>query len=218
PSLPQRPRIFTKAWIKKKSEAPSFLPPFLVKKFPLNVPIYLSIPFLYPPLVAAVVIAFSINVVRSRRRIKLLESSGKGSRNTMVELFRTVERDMEDVVVEMMDAEGPVTDDPYPPPPSPTSLLKPQLGNENQDQKLYPVSLPPWSDQFDKPEDQPSLSDAQKRMISNLNTIPHLKKHFVFIDNVRNSHATIVCRDIKAFSFHRRGEGVLRHYADHFEL
>jgi len=65
---------------------------------------------------------------------------------------------------------------------------------------------------------QPVLTPVQKRMIKNLNSIPHLKKNLLFIDKVANSHATVVCRDLKRFEFHKRGLGGLHHWADHFEL
>ncbi|KAG9028709.1 hypothetical protein FRB95_006151 [Tulasnella sp. JGI-2019a] len=68
------------------------------------------------------------------------------------------------------------------------------------------------------PENQPILAPTQLRMIQNLNALPTLKKEFVFLDNMRNSHATIVCRDLKRFDFHKRGEGVLRNFADGFEV
>jgi len=61
------------------------------------------------------------------------------------------------------------------------------------------------------------LTSVQRRMAESLNRLP-IHKEIVFIDEVRNSHATIVCRDIKRFKFHKRGEGVLRHWAASFVL
>jgi len=65
---------------------------------------------------------------------------------------------------------------------------------------------------------QPILLPSQLRMISSLNRLPQMRKHFAFIYPSVNSHATIIARDVKRFEFHRKGEGVLRHLADHFEL
>ena len=53
-------------------------------------------------------------------------------------------------------------------------------------------------------------------MATALNSLPQLKKERVYIPNVRNSHATIVARDIQNYEFHKIGEGVLRHWADAF--
>ncbi|KAG8873342.1 hypothetical protein FRB97_006808 [Tulasnella sp. 331] len=80
------------------------------------------------------------------------------------------------------------------------------------------ISRGPASTDQKSLENQPILSPAQLRMIRNLNALPNLRKEFVFLDNLRNSHATIVCRDLKQFAFHRRGEGVLRNFADGFEV
>jgi hypothetical protein len=74
------------------------------------------------------------------------------------------------------------------------------------------------SSSLSEKQNPPALSAAQLRMIVNLNTLPNMRKVFVFLDGMRNAHATIVCRDLKGFAFHKRGEGVLRHLADHFEL
>jgi hypothetical protein len=64
----------------------------------------------------------------------------------------------------------------------------------------------------------PRITPAQRRMMSALNALPQLKKERAYIPDVRNSHATIIARDIKNFEFHKIGEGVLRHWADAFVL
>jgi len=61
------------------------------------------------------------------------------------------------------------------------------------------------------------LTLSQRRMAESLNRLP-IHKEIIFIDKVRNSHATIVCRDIKQFEYHKRGEGVLKHWAASFIL
>ena len=60
------------------------------------------------------------------------------------------------------------------------------------------------------------LSDVQKKIVAWLNTLPGLKKELAFIHPVRNAHAVIISRDVKRFPSHRQGEGVIRHWADHF--
>jgi len=63
----------------------------------------------------------------------------------------------------------------------------------------------------------PQLKPSQQRMVHSLNTeLKHLKKHAAFIHPTRNSHGTIISRDVKNFDFHRLGEGVLLHWADNF--
>ncbi|KAH9965599.1 putative serine esterase-domain-containing protein [Lactifluus volemus] len=68
------------------------------------------------------------------------------------------------------------------------------------------------------PEQSPPITPAQRRMMASLNALPQLKKERVYIPDVRNSHATIIARDIKNFEFHKIGEGVLRHWADVFVM
>ncbi len=62
------------------------------------------------------------------------------------------------------------------------------------------------------------LTGAQANMAASLNALPGLTKHLVFIEPIRNSHATIIARDVKNFEFHQRGWGVLQHWADAFVL
>jgi len=64
---------------------------------------------------------------------------------------------------------------------------------------------------------RPLLTPGQLRCIENLNRLPRLKKTLVFFEDVVNSHAMIIARDLK-FGHHRKGEAVLRHWADHFEV
>ena len=61
------------------------------------------------------------------------------------------------------------------------------------------------------------LSPLQRKIALSLNNLP-LKKELVFITGVTNSHAPIVCRDVKRPEVRRRGEGVLRHWATSFIL
>ena len=67
------------------------------------------------------------------------------------------------------------------------------------------------------PKSAPRIAPLQRKMAANLNALP-IQKERAFIENVRNSHAVIISRDVKNFEWHRRGEGVIRHWADSFEL
>ena len=78
-----------------------------------------------------------------------------------------------------------------------------------------PVSI---SSPGSKSKKSPRVTPAQRRMAAGLNALPQLKKERVFIPDVRNSHATIIARDIQNFEFHKIGEGVLRHWADAFVM
>ena len=65
---------------------------------------------------------------------------------------------------------------------------------------------------------QPKLSSSQLRMAASLNSIPHLKKKLAFIDEVVNSHPVIVAREMKRFKNHAKGMGVVRDWAESFQL
>lgn len=60
----------------------------------------------------------------------------------------------------------------------------------------------------------PLVTPAQKRMAEWLNQLP-FQKHLAFFPGVRNSHGMIICRDSRRFEQHKRGESVVRHWADH---
>ena len=60
------------------------------------------------------------------------------------------------------------------------------------------------------------LSDVQKKIVAWLNTLPGLKKELVYIHPARNAHPVIISRDAERFPSRKRGEGVIRHWADHF--
>ena len=201
--------------------------------------VYVALPFLMPLLFIVVGSNFTYNVFHSKRRIKLLETSGQGNRNVIMELMQSIERGVEDVVVELMDDNphdaDPITSpDPSSPPstaaptrtPSrtgtPADNAAPTKSTKARRQSItYAAGADPHSPasgSSSETTNQPILKPTQVRMIANLNTLPNLKKEYVFLDGMRNSHATIVVRDLPKFAFHIRGRGVLKHLADHFEL
>ncbi|PFH51814.1 hypothetical protein AMATHDRAFT_58312 [Amanita thiersii Skay4041] len=94
-----------------------------------------------------------------------------------------------------------------------------ELENEMQNESTPDLDNGPNINSSEQQYDsQPGiLSPVQLRMAKSLNELP-LKKEVAFITEVRNSHATIICRDIKRFPFHQRGEGILRHWAVSFIL
>jgi hypothetical protein len=67
------------------------------------------------------------------------------------------------------------------------------------------------------PKEKSPLTPLQNRIAASLNKLP-IKKQLAYIENVMNSHAVIVCRDVDRFEGHRAGEGVVRHWAASFSL
>lgn len=65
------------------------------------------------------------------------------------------------------------------------------------------------------PPEQPILTPLQRKIAVSLNKLP-FKKERAYIENVQNSHAVILCRDLKKFEAHKMGAGVLRHWAASF--
>lgn len=64
----------------------------------------------------------------------------------------------------------------------------------------------------------PILSPAQLRMIENLNSIPQMKKHFVYLPQSRNAHGAIVARDHVRYAQHVPGKKIVDHWASQFKL
>jgi len=93
-----------------------------------------------------------------------------------------------------------------------------QLERQVEDIMVDIVDDPPVSISSPGSKETPRVTPAQRRMAASLNALPQLKKELVFIPDVRNSHATIIARDVQNFEFHRIGEGVLRHWADAFVM
>src|SRR6266851_1873374 len=65
------------------------------------------------------------------------------------------------------------------------------------------VPIPSQQGSTKKSKKIPRISPAQRKMAAVLNALPQLKKERAFIPNVRNSHATIVARDVENFEFHK---------------
>jgi hypothetical protein len=93
-----------------------------------------------------------------------------------------------------------------------------QIEREVEDTVVDIVDDPAVSISSPGSKESPRVTPSQRRMAAGLNKLPQLKKELVFIPDVRNSHATIIARDIQNFEFHKIGEGVLRHWADSFVM
>ena len=151
------------------------------------------------PLVLSLVITrLSLASRASRARIKVLEKEESGAER-LAHIVARLEREMEDAMVDMFDGDGAEI-----------------AAQGPSSEKPGPSSGKTKKGKVEEPKDQPRLLVVQKRMVRWLNSLPGLKKELVFIKQVRNSHAVIIARDVKRFPGHKDGEGVLRHWADHF--
>ncbi|KAJ7442261.1 DUF676-domain-containing protein [Mycena latifolia] len=61
------------------------------------------------------------------------------------------------------------------------------------------------------------MTPAQAAMVRVLNALDGVRKYTAFRPAVRNAHAMLICLEPR-FADHRVGRGVLRHWADNFEL
>jgi len=147
----------------------------------------------------------------------MLESD-KSDNNPLMHIVAKLEADLETGIMDMYD-EADASRTPQGTPESSDDITK--------ELQAQPAARGVCKSSSDKDKDkekarkaafEPLLTPMQRRCIENLNKIPQLKKERAFFKNVRNTHAMIVCRDVKRFQFHEEGEGVLRHWADHFVL
>ena len=180
------------------------------------------VPILIPTFFTIVIVRLSLSQRSSRARIKLLESEEGSSGSRLISIVARLEKGMEDAVVELLDRPGtgpaspPATSGITTPATSDSSMSPPPMtAAVVASQENAPSHGPAASKEKSK---QPQLTSNQLIIASHLNSLPQLKKFYAFIDGVRNSHAVIVSRDVKSFAFHRRGEGVIRHWADNFVL
>ena len=168
----------------------------------------------------------------SRARIRLLEKDDSRE-SALVNVFMRLERGLENAVLDISEAVGnggsqePATQTESEEPSYVTSSSSATLAEKEQDiaGKVKQVTASPPASNLPvvskgaKPKaGQPILTPGQLAMAESLNALPQLSKYMAFIDPIRNSHATIVARDVKNFAFHKRGWGVLQHWADNFVL
>lgn len=183
------------------------LPPRFQAEFPLNLAVYALLPILFPTFICLALIRLSFQSHQSRGRLRNLEA--QSTRERLVHIIGKLESELESAAVDLYDdpAGTPIATSRISgaDPANKASSTKPTKGQQKKSQS----KPPPY---------QPLLTPGQLQCIENLNNIPQLKKERTFFEGVRNSHAVIVCRDPKMFKHHLEGEGVLRHWADHFKL
>ncbi|KAG2132774.1 putative serine esterase-domain-containing protein [Suillus clintonianus] len=196
-----------RSWFSTIRNSRPLLPPLFQRNFPLNLAIYTLLPILFPTFICLALIRLSFQSHQSRGRLRHLEADS--ARDKLIHIIGKLESELESVAVDLYDdpAGTPIAASPIPDtdPADKTNSAAPTKGKEKKSRS----KPPPY---------QPLLTPGQLQCIETLNKIPQLKKERAFFEGVRNSHAIIVCRDPKLFKHHLEGEGVLRHWADHFEL
>jgi hypothetical protein len=156
---------------------------------------YAMLPLLVPVFMSLAIIRLSLAARSSRARIRLLEKDASNSQK-LAHILAQLERQMENAVVELIDDEAGV---------EPAADAEQALTTTKRRCAPKPS------------QEQPILTPVQRRMAASLNRLP-LKKERAYFPSARNSHAVIICRDVKNFEAHRAGEGVVRHWADSFIL
>ncbi|KAI1793462.1 putative serine esterase-domain-containing protein [Ganoderma leucocontextum] len=197
---PPKARVFSWKWFKSLKPERPLLPPALQFRFPWNVLILIVTPVLIPLALSLIITRLALDSRASRARIKVLEKE-ESSRERLVHVIGRLERQMEDAVVEMFENPG-LSDAVSSLPSLPASAAQEELDAASKVQAEQKQDL--------------VLSDVQKKIVAWLNTLPGLKKELAFIHPVRNAHSVIISRDVKRFPSHKQGEGVIRHWADHF--
>lgn len=153
---------------------------------------------------------------QSRKRVKLLErdESAAGKLST---LLREMEYGIEHVVVETVNDPGVNEATPIAATLS-TAFSSNTLERSRPPSPTLPENSSPLSAAV-APGMQPELLPVQLEIVASLNGLPELKKYGVYFPDVSNSHGLIINRDARRVpSLKRFGEGVLRHWVDHWEL
>jgi hypothetical protein len=200
---------------------------------------------LIPTFLSLALIRFSLASRSSRARIKALEEqySGESERSKLIHILAELEREVEfGTAAEFIesdlaaDAEGKesattTSGTTVTPSASGTSTPKSRSWCKSSSTASLPQtksarsSPPPSTFQIPastlrrlKEKEHPILNEHQHQIAAWLNTLPHLKKEIAFFPDVRMAHAIIISRDVKRFPTHRRGENVIRHWAEHLEI
>ncbi|KAL5508637.1 hypothetical protein ACEPAH_6256 [Sanghuangporus vaninii] len=181
----------------RKNRKRSVLPPYLRFGFPYNMLICPLLPLLAPVFIGSAVIRLGISSRKSRVRIRALEKDVSFTEA----LWHSIE--LPQNAVQTRDVR-------------PGEL--PANVDIQQSESVSTVTVleeAASSAETDGRKHLPSLNDKQIAMSRSLNDLPNLRRTLVWIHPIRNSHAHIVCRDIKTIPSQKIGEGVLRHIADH---
>jgi hypothetical protein len=171
---------------------------------------------LVPAVISFLLFRFFIEGRLSRRRLKLLEkkSAGSGSRR-LFHILRDLEKQFDDVVEDIV----------TPPDASSYNSSSNASSDSESEISLASTCAPQRTRKFFKharhksvsaKEQHDFLTASQLKQISQLNTLPNLKKERAFIHPINNSHAAIVCRNGLNVKGNEMGVEVVRHWADNF--
>lgn len=168
-------------------------------------------PLLFVTFIPLVICRLALSSRRSKKRIALLEAD-ESAADALVRVVMAMEKRMEDAVAEAVDTLGNASAAPGTPPSvSPASgsqgTLAGSTAGKVEDEEEAGSAKTGGAFRAD-------LLPAQRKMVERLNALPNLSKRLVYIHPTRNSHATIVARDVKNFDYHRLGWGVIQHWAD----
>ena len=176
------------------------------------------LPVLIPIFLLLVATRFTLSSRSSHARVKLLESDKESMSRRLIAAWAKLEKDIEDAVEDIVEESilpatsggpnGNATNS-----GGETGSTLTLTGNSGSTVGRISVPASPGVD-----KSQPLLRPAQHRMIANLNSLPNLTKHVAFIHPVRNAHSIIICRNVATMREHRKGEGVLRAWADGMKL
>jgi len=172
------------------------------------------LPVLIPIFLFLVPTRFMLSSRSSHARVKLLEGDRESMTRRLVTVWATLEKNVEDIVEDIVEesilpaTNGSANGDAVGKGAGSAPTLAGKLGLTPAIGTLASSPSPANA------KSQPRLTTIQHRMITNLNALPNLTKHVVFINPVRNSHSIIICRNAATMPEHRKGEGVLRAWAD----
>ncbi|KAJ3494325.1 hypothetical protein NLJ89_g10832 [Agrocybe chaxingu] len=155
---------------------------------PSNLVLYSLLPLLIPTLVPPLLL-YSLHASHvSQKRVKALELEVRASGQQKLQHI------LAELDREMEEAVVDLIDNPDPSPKS-------RCGSaEGAVRRAHPIITP-----------------THERIALWLNALP-IKKELGFFPTMINSHAVIICRDVKRFEANKLGEGVVRHWADSFIL
>ncbi|KAL5512876.1 hypothetical protein ACEPAH_3274 [Sanghuangporus vaninii] len=220
PPVKESPTPLSPAWFQSANPT-RYLPPFLQSlRFPLNAIAVVLLPVLFPTFIVFLLVRLSIHARSSRARIKVLEVDETLRENALVNAFSRLERELGEAVVDAIeDDQGSNMPATAPPRDEKPGLTNGKLSSSCWDTSAKGDGVGKVDGESPKiATGQPLLTPSQCQMVRSLNALPSMTKHRAYIDPLRNSHATIIARDVKGFPFHKRGWGVLQHWADAFVL
>ncbi|KAJ3813703.1 hypothetical protein F5876DRAFT_62942 [Lentinula aff. lateritia] len=174
-----------------------FMGTFIQWNFPFNLILMALFPIIIPVVIVLLPITLALNTRSSGFRVKSLERASMSAQEKLAQIFATLDHTMMDM--------------PEQPTPNNTSTsTTPDTTSTVAEVKTTPILRKQPMTTITS-----NLSAAQQRMVVDLNQLP-VRKHSTWIHPTRNSHAIIICREKDQFPGHALGEGVLRHWADHF--